>query len=71
MMALLTMYISSKVFKIVSFVVSGILILLNGFNLFSTIMHEPTDFSQHAILTIILVANSLLMLEFKNWLKTV
>lgn len=69
LMAVLTLYVNSKIFKVFSLVLSIILVLLNAYHLVSTFLHELGDYSQHAILLVIFTANILLVLEFRKWLK--
>lgn len=63
---ILSLYIFNKIFYWISFGWSVLLGILNAYHLFETVTKEWQDYSQVALLTLILAANILLIREL--WL---
>lgn len=63
LLVLLSLYLSGKGFRWFSFIWAVILGILNAVHLVETIVGEPSELSQLALLTFILAANVMLAIE--------
>ncbi len=70
LLAALTLTIGSKGFRKFSLIWSFLLLPLNLFHLASTAVHDISDYSQIAILSLVLAVNVLLILTIRQWTKT-
>lgn len=68
-MVVLTTYLSSRGFRLFSFVLAIVFGLANALHVVETAMHEIANISQIAVLSFILVVNILLILTLNNWRK--
>jgi len=67
LLALLTLYITSKGYKLFLFIWAIILLLLNLVHVGETLYKEPGDISQAVLLSFVVVANIFLVLDIKKW----
>ncbi|WP_316792174.1 hypothetical protein [Pedobacter frigoris] len=64
---LLTIYLSSKGYRLFLFMWAIILLLLNLVHVGETIYKEASDLSQVGLLSFVAVANILLVLDIRKW----
>ena len=69
--ALLTLFFNNKIFKIVSLMYAGLLLLLNVFHLVATGAENIFNLSQMFLLTFITVVNILLTVSINKWRKII
>lgn len=67
LLALLTLYLTNKGYKLFLFIWAIILLLLNLVHVGETFYKEPGDISQAGLLSFVAVANIFLVLDIKKW----
>jgi hypothetical protein len=67
--SLTTLYLNQKIFKLIALVYATLFCFLNAFHIVSTAIESLSDLSQIGLLSFVLVANVMLVLELFKWYK--
>lgn len=67
LLALLTLYLNHRGFKVFLFIWAIVLLLLNLVHLGETVYQDLNDISQVGLLSFVVIANSYLVMDTKKW----